>query len=158
MIVSRIIISNEINSKEHREYLEGLTEALKKDGGREFPIDITYHIKCTAGWSSNPPESWVVQPRYNVRDPSQRSLVRPRGVKVFVAGDGNIGGNLLIRSFQLFGMPRALPGDYKGFGYVHNIDQRYFEEGSKARQFMKEQGDEWFFRELPKVLDTAQME
>ena len=153
MFVRRSILVQDIPHKEQREYLTGLMAALERDKQHSFYIDVTYHCRSTSGWTSEPEERWIVQPRYNLRDPHAHGPLVPDR-KVFVAGDGTIGGPLPIRIVKLLGITRELPSEYEWnmFGFVHHVDRRYFHPGSAARAFIKHRGDEWLLEDRPKIL------
>lgn len=147
----RKISLDEIRFQEHRGVLEDLISRLKEDLGRPVELGVTCIAKSTSGVASNPEESWVVAPKYVIRD-SERAFVPitfpditgyredkyvglriPMKPKIFVAGDGDIGGNPLSRVLKLLGLIKELPWGYGHFGYIDLINESYFPEGSRAR-------------------------
>ncbi|GEM_PF-5425807 len=128
----------DIPCTEDRKLFGDLVSTLQEDLGRKVDLGIRYRPKLTSEWTSREmgylKESWVVQPRYLVRDSRRRGIKKPI---IFEAGDGNFGGSLPTRLLTLFGLLKKMPDN---LGYVHIVNEDYFPKGSQAREVLSQHG------------------
>ena len=125
-------LNEEILDSKHKGILNDLVSTLEEDLGRPVELGIRCKAKFTSGWASHPKESFVVQPRYVIRDSKIDKFSRKP--IIFEAGDGNIGGSLFYRISLLLGLRKEFPWGYRHFGHTYEVNENYFQEGSKSRE------------------------
>lgn len=130
----RGISLNRMPNPKDREFFGSLVDALEGDLGRSVDLGVRYRPKLTSGWTSREQgymsATWVVQPRYLIRDSKRQGIKKP---VILETGDGNSDDFLPIRVLKLLGILKDMPDN---LGYIHTINGRYFSKESKAREVM----------------------